>query len=371
VGNLFSDNEEPWYHSCVQVCPIGNDRALAIGFRGTFPTRTELVFKTVSADLKLGPSETLAPCNVNDRLTFHFQAVGDAARGQAHIVYLDDGLTTSHARFSDGRWTVAKRVIPVASFAPQVTVNPKGDLLLLAADYDGQIWQASQPLGGAWSEPVRLSGIAGPNVSALFAQTGYGTGGPISAARSENGRIPFLLSEITDDRTARAELRLAVAGGSGQHLAPEQPLMVTRKGKALDIEIRLTGLRASDLARKGNSWLVTIPAQKTRALKLRFSGGSPTAAGAFWFEADGRSVPLNGRPAIETSRCDAFSASGYGKIRAVLELDNLPADLQLDRAWVETYWDERLIDIAPYQPETAARLALTPDLITRTYKRAV
>ena len=106
VGDLFSDKEEPWYHSCVQVCPVGNDRAVAIGFRGTFPTRTELVFKSVSADLKFGPSETLAPCNVNDRLTFHFQAVGDPARGTAHIVYLDDALTVSHAylRTAGGRW---------------------------------------------------------------------------------------------------------------------------------------------------------------------------------------------------------------------------------------------------------------------------
>ncbi len=371
VDNLFCDKEEPWYHSCVQVCPVGDDRALAIGFRGAFPTRTELVFKTVSADLKLGPSETLAPCNVNDRLTFHFQAVGDPARGSAHIVYLDEGLTVSHARFSDGRWTVAKRVIPVASFAPQVTVDPKGDLLLLAADYDGHIWQASQPLSGAWSESMRLPGIAGPNVSALFAQTGYGTGGLISAARSDSGRVPFLLSEITDDRTARAELRLATAGGSGHSLAPEQPLTVTRKGGALDIEIRLTGLRAGDLTRKGHSWLVNIPAQKSRALKVRFAAGSPIGASASWFEADGRSVPVNAHPAIETSLCDAFSSSGHGKIRAVLALDNLPADLQLHRAWVETYCDGTLIDMAPYQPETAARLALTPDLITRTYKRAI
>lgn len=371
VGNLFSDNEEPWYHSCVQVCPIGNDRALAIGFRGTFPTRTELVFKTVSTDLKLGPSETLAPCNVNDRLTFHFQAVGDPARASAHIVYLDEGLTVSHARFSDGRWTVAKRVIPVAAFAPQVSLNPKGDLLLLAADYDLHIWQTSQPLSGAWSEPVCLPGIAGPNVSALFAQTGYGTGGLISAARSDSGRVPFLLSEITDDRTARAELRLAMAGGSAQCLAPEQPLTITRKGEALDIEIRLTGLRAGDLARKGNSWLVNVPAQKSRALKIRFAAGSPLGAGAFWFEADGRSVPVNAHPAIETSICDAFSSSSHGSIRAILELDSIPADLQLDCAWVETYCDGRLVDMAPYQPETASRLALTPDLITRTYKRAV
>jgi len=371
VGNLFSDKEEPWYHSCVQVCPVGNDGAVAIGFRGTFPTRTELVFKTVSADLKFGPSETLAPCNVNDRLTFHFQAVGDPARGTAHIVYLDEALTVSHAYLSNGRWPVAKRVIPVASFAPQVTVNPSGDLLLLAADYDGRIWKASQSVGQAWSEPMCLAGIAGPNVSALFAQTGYGTGGLISVARSDSGRVPFLLSEITDDRTARAELRLAIAGGSGHCLAPEHPLTVTRKDKALGIEIRLTGLCARDLMHKGNSWLVNIPAQKNRALKVRITAGDPITTTASWLEADGRVVPTKASAAIEASLCDAFSSNDHGTIRAVLEPDNLPAELQLDRAWVETYGNGRLIDMAPYQPETAARLALTPDLITRTYKRAV
>jgi len=105
--------------------------------------------------------------------------------------------------------------------------------------YDGRIWKASQPLAGGWSEPKRLPGIAGPNVSALFAQTGYGTGGLISAARSDAGRVPFLMAEITDDRTARAELRLSAVGGNGQILAPEQPLTITQKARTLDIESAL------------------------------------------------------------------------------------------------------------------------------------
>jgi hypothetical protein len=193
----------------------------------------------------------------------------------------------------------------------------------------------------------------------------------ISAARSDAGRVPFLLAEITDDRTARAELRLSAAGGNGQILAPERPLTIKTKGRSLDIEVHLSGLCPRDLARKANSWLVTIPAQKSRALKIRIAAGDPITATASWHEVDGRVVPVNARAAIKTSLCDAFSSNDHGTMHAVLEFENLPTELQPDRAWVETYSDGRLIDMAPYQPETAARLALTPDLITRTYKRAV
>lgn len=371
AGDLFTPGEDPWYHSCVQVLPIAKDRAVAIGFRGAFPARTELVFKTVSAQLELGPSETLAPCNVNDRLTFHFQAVGDPERASAHIVYLDEGLTVSHAHFSQGRWIVAKRVIPVASFAPQICVNPNGDLLLLAADYDGHIWKASCSFGGDWSEPTKLTGILGPNISSLFAQTGYGTGGLISAARSENGRVPFLMSEITDERTATARLRLCEVGADAHGLAPHSPLSIKQKGRAIDIEVHLGGLTEVDLRNRANSWLVNIPAQKSRTLKIRFAAGNPVAATALLHDTDGRLVPIDVHAAIETSACDAFSPASHGTIHAVLEMDRRDAGLQLDRAWVETYRGEELVDLAPYQQETAARLAQTPDLITRTYKRMV
>jgi hypothetical protein len=329
------------------------------------------VFKTVSAQLQLGPSETLAPCNVNDRLTFHFQAVGDPARGCAHIVYLDDGLTVSHARFAAGRWTIARRVIPVASFAPQISVNSRGALLLLAADYDGCVWKASRPFAGEWSEPIKLKGISGPNISSLFAQTGYGTGGLISAARSDRGRIPFLMADITDERTATAELRLYEVGGGEQVLVPESPLTIKKKGSAIDVEIHLAGLSETDLTNCANSWLVNVPAHKSRGLRIRVAAGRPIAATASWHEADGRIVPMTTHAAIETSPCDAFSSASHGTIRAVLEMERADTGLQLDRAWVETYNGDELVDLAPYQQETAARLALAPELITRTYKRMV
>ena len=371
VGNLFAANEQAWYHSCVQVLPVAEDRAVAIGFRGSFPSKTELVFKTVSATLKMGPSETLAPCNVNDRLTFHFQAVGDPARECAHIVYLDEGLSVSHAHYAGGGWIVAKRIIPVASFAPQICINGNGDLLLLAADYEGQIWKATRPFRGEWREPSIVPNVTGPNVSALFAQTGYGTGGLISAARSEDGRVPFLMAEIRDERTSTAALRIAAAGGMQEILATENTLTITQTGAMLDVAIGLAALSRGDLKQTGNSWLVVIPAQKSRALKVRLAGGDTVTASVAWLEADGRLSPVKARATITTSLCDAFSPEEHGAIRAVLQMDAEPMDLQLDRAWVETYCGERLIDMAPFRPETAARLALNPDLITRTYKRMV
>jgi hypothetical protein len=371
VGNLFGANEQAWYHSCVQVLPVAEDRAVAIGFRGSFPSKTELVFKTVSAALEMGPSETLAPCNVNDRLTFHFQAVGDPARECAHIVYLDEGLSVSHAQYSGGRWIVAKRIIPVASFAPQICINGDGDLLLLAADYEGQIWKATRPFRGEWSEPSIVPNLTGPNVSALFAQTGYGTGGLISAARSEDGRVPFLLAEIKDERTSTAALRIAAIGGLPGILATEGALTITQTGPTLDVDIRLAALSRSDLKEKTNSWLVVIPAQKSRALKVRLAGGDAVTASAAWLEADGQHSPMKAHATIRTSLCDAFSPEEHGAIRTVLAMDAEPMDLRLDRAWVETYCGERLVDMAPFQPEMAARLALNPDLITRTYKRMV
>jgi hypothetical protein len=186
VCNLFAGEEEPWYHSCVQVLPVKKDQAVAVGLRGTFPTKTELVFKTVSANLELGRSIALAPCNVNDRLTFHFQAVGDAQRECAHIVYLDEELSVSHARFAGDKWTVTPAVMPFASFAPQICVHRRGDAMLLAADYEGRLWKCTRSVLSGWKEPMELSESRGPNISALFAQTGYGSGGLITAAHSSS-----------------------------------------------------------------------------------------------------------------------------------------------------------------------------------------
>jgi hypothetical protein len=371
VGNLFTANEGAWYHSCVQVLPVAKDRAVAVGFRGSFPSKTELVFKTVSATLEMGSSEMLAPCNVNDKLTFHFQAAGDPARDCAHIVYLDEGLSVSHAEYAGGRWIVTKRIIPVASFAPQICINGAGDLLLLAADYEGQIWKATRPFRGDWSEPSILPNVVAPNVSALFAQTGYGTGGLISAARSESGRVPFLMAEIKDERTSTAALYASSIGGGAGVLAPQQTLAIKQKGGTIDTEIRLAGLGKHELKQPGNSWLVTIPAEKGRALKIRIAAGDTITASTSYVETDGKVSPLSAHATVRTSLCDGFSGEPHGTICAILDTDPEVSGLHTDCAWVETYSGGQLIDIAPFQPETAAKLALNPGLITRTYKRMV
>jgi hypothetical protein len=224
---------------------------------------------------------------------------------------------------------------------------------------------------GEWSEPSVVSGIAAPNVSALFAQTGYGTGGLISAARSENGHVPFLMADITDERTATAALRLAEIGGDAGVLASGETFAIRQKGRTLDVEIRLAALTKSELNDTSRSWLVVVPAQKSRALKIRLSGGEPITASAGWLEPNGSFSPLKARTTIASSICDAFSSEDHGTLHATLTLDAEPTDLQPDSAWAETYSGDRLIDMAPFQPETAARLTRDPSLITRMYKRMV
>jgi hypothetical protein len=335
---LFADGETPWYHSCVQVEPIGADTALAIGFRGEFPTRTELVFKTISRELKAGPSFTLAPCNINDQLTFHFQAVGDPARGRAHIAYLDDGLHVSHAVY-DGKWTVVKDVMPFPAYAPQVTLDPDGKLAMVAVDYDGAIWTASSPDGHVWTKPVHLAGLPASTVSGLFGRTGYGSGGLISAARSDSGRVPFLWGVITDDHQARAKLYAASLGRRSGLMFAEPVLTLTREGGQMKGELRLASLRKADL---GKRWRVLVPRQ----------GAEPVA-----FDV----------PADQAQFADAF-AQGVASLRF-----SLPAQdgMAPEKAWAESYDGEALVDLAPFEMEAAARTTLAPLRIPAIYKRII
>lgn len=305
IGDLFEKDETRWYHSCVQVEPISKDLALAIGFRGEFPNRTELVFKTVSSDLKLGPAKTLARCNVNDRLTFHFQAVGDATRGAAHIVYLDNGLSVSHALYENDAWHVTENVVPVACFAPQICINEDGDAALIAPDYEGTLWRASWSKAKGWGATKKFRGSA-PNISMSFAQTGYGTGGLISAARSTNGRVPFLFATIDDDKTAHATLHASALARSCS-FDSGKPLTVTASGKTIQTEIRLNTLRASDL--KDRKFVIVIPAEAGRALKLEITDGKGRAS---WQERDGSLTQELASVKITTELHVAFSHNDHG-----------------------------------------------------------
>jgi len=369
IGDLFEAGEARWYHSCVQVEPIAKDKALAIGFRGEFPSKTELVYKTVSADLKLGPAKTLARCNVNDRLTFHFQAVGDAARSRAHIVYLDNGLSISHALFENDQWHVTENVVSAACFAPQIAIDPNGDLALVVPDYDGRLWTSAWSKEKGWGEARTIPGLA-PNVSMQFAQTGYGTGGLISAARSTKGNVPFLFARIENDQMAHAKLYASAVGGETS-FDRSKPLSVAANGKHVEAEIRFTGLRASDLTQTGKRWVVVIPAEAGRALKLEFKSlPAGLAANAYWLERDGNYGTEVASIKTATELCDAFSHNDCGVIHASLDLAQTSA-LATDQAWVEAYAGATLLDIAPFDPETAAKMALSPQDIPRAFKRMV
>ncbi|HSZ75478.1 MAG TPA: hypothetical protein VK779_11710 [Rhizomicrobium sp.] len=369
VGGLFEAGEARWYHSCVQVEPIAKDKALAIGFRGEFPSRTELVYKIVSSDLKLGPAKTLARCNVNDRLTFHFQAVGDAARSRAHIVYLDNGLSVSHALFENDAWHVTENVLSVACFAPQIAIDEAGNAALIAPDYDGQLWTSAWSKAKGWCTPKKLRGLA-PNVSMQFAQTGYGTGGLISAARSTNGSVPFLFARIENDQTAHAKLYASRIGGEAL-FDVNKPLSIAADGKHVEVGIRLAGLHASDLKQTGRRWVVAVPAEAGRALKLEFKSlPAGLAANAYWLERDGRYVADVASVKTSVELCDAFSHNDCGVIRASLDLSQI-TPLATDQAWVEAYAGATLLDIAPFDPETAAKMALSPEGIPRAFKRMV
>ncbi len=370
IGDLFEAGEAPWYHSCVQVVPVAVDRALAIGFRGEFPAHTELVFKEVTAGLGLGRSQSLAPCNVNDHLTFHFQALGDPARGRAHVVYLDERLSVSHAAYENGAWTAVRDVLPMPCYAPQLSRNETGGLVLIAVGYDGILRMASW--NGAWSAPRAIDGIEGPNISARFALTGYGTGGIISAARACNGRVPLVSARILDDVVGRARLEAAVLGyGNGLVLSPGSPLSVAVVGEQVEIAVALTALTQSDLTNQGAVWRVVIPAGAKGALEVAFSAAAEgLSAQAAWRHRNG-GVETIAAAVDAVAHChDAFSAEMaalHGSVAAGAESSSLEAR----KAWVETYQTGELVDLAGCAPETAAVMALDPGRIPTSFKRMV
>ncbi len=175
-------DRSPIHHSCVQL--FGPDRA--VGFRGEFPTRTELCEKRTG-----GEWGRLAKCNVNDRTTFHFGA------SRSVIAYLDDGLAVSLV----GR----RNIIPIPCFAPNVSfIND--ELNVFACDYHGSIWRWREG-----SEVLERLPIEGPNISPLFAMTGYGTGGMLIPHEIRGDRIPILISRIEDEQTGTACLELEFA----------------------------------------------------------------------------------------------------------------------------------------------------------------
>lgn len=380
-GRLFNSGEARWHHSAVQIVPVGTDRAMAIGFRGEFPTRTELVAKEISLSLAAGESETVAPCNVNDQLTFHFQAVGDAARSSAHVVYLDEGLSVSHAAYRAGRWTVEKGVFAEPAFAPQVTRDHAGNLALLVCDYDGEIWTAGHSAGN-WGTPRRLTDAPLVSVSAAFGRTQYGTGGLISAPTALGSDVAFLAARIEDDRDGTASLWFGRAGSrDGLRIDAGRRLEARQNGRMLIVELPLVGLTATELATDGNVWLVKIPEDgggtlallvrgtrngpRTELLRITtFSGATierlatarlaPIFTDPCWpSEAPAgltlsAELPANARPIVAACRAETFANAPP---------DGLPlADL---------------VDLAPFHEDINAAAADRPARIPQLFKRIV
>lgn len=182
-----------WYHSCLQVIPLISG-ALVIGFTGRFPIETNMMGCLVSDDMEFGEPFIIDQCNVNDRLTFHFQAV--AHEGTVSIVYLGSGLSVREAVYNSNIWTL-RTVDDHPSFAPQNISTPSG-VKIIWCTYDGHVRTEN-------GDPI----CSGPNISPSFALTGYGTGGIIAPARWLNANnIPFLMATITDESNARARLEL-------------------------------------------------------------------------------------------------------------------------------------------------------------------
>ncbi len=200
--------------------PLSADRAVAIGFRGLFPTDTTLVFQEIDTDLCNVGDEIDIECNVNDRTTFHFQAVSDFSRELAHVVFLGADLCVQHAvYFGDTvHWTDGP-AIDGPCFAPQITLDWDGVETIMAADYRGNIRVGKDKV---------LRGVRGPNISPLYALTGYGTGGMISGAHTVNGKIPLLVSRITDEYKGEAEL--SVHYFDEDALAPYEPAETENMG---------------------------------------------------------------------------------------------------------------------------------------------
>ncbi len=144
--DLFEGKPE-WHHSCVQVLPFSKRRAVAVGFAGRFPLETVLVAREVDDELNLGPSNVVAPCDVNDQITFHFQAIGDPERGRAAVTYLGPGGRIDHATWNGAVWRIEEAIVPFAAISPQNTLLADGEIGVLCADYEGRMFDHLWPGG--------------------------------------------------------------------------------------------------------------------------------------------------------------------------------------------------------------------------------
>ena len=374
TASLFEETEEPWYHSCVQMLPIDATHALAVGFCGKFPDNTNLIAKTVDIECNCSATQYIANCNVNDKLTFHFQAVGDPSRNAAHIVYLDKGLHVSHAQYSLGTWEIRKDIIQSACFAPQIAVNQDGALALLAYSYEGTVWSSTWSQGIGWREAYPLENALSPNVSALFGQTGYGTGGSICCARSTSGEIFSLCSNFVDDYSGTSRLTYWSYPIIPICLDKKSPLCIVSDQNNIDITILLESFveRIVD-----DYFLINIIVPILDGEHLKFSYSTNDHVERLVVELYSKTGYKEIAPEFKTQFVfsDCFSANApTPSIKLSVAIDLRKKKLIPNSAWAELYFtdlEHTTVDIAPYKEETNACLSKCPTKIPTTFIRAL
>lgn len=378
---LFQLGEVHWHPSCVQMLPVARSRAIALGFRGDFPTRTELVAREFDMDLKAGEARAVAPCNVNDQLTFQFQAIGDPSRGEAHVAYLDEGLTTSYAHWKGGRWMIERGLFRAPSFAPQLTLGADGAVALLLCDYEGRIWRSCKSAGGHWtpSEIVRGAGYVG--ISPAFGRTSYGTGGLISAARSSTPDVPYLAGHVDAGASGNARLVLGSALADGALRFAPGGASAKADGQTLKIVCQLEAFDPDEAARLQAAWQVrvgdAVGAIITTTVRTCESG---LIADAWRSTARGESSPFAVGVAVQATPRSAFEGEGPACLAWELPLsgNSLVAPLAVTaysfrgaRGSVAEIVDGEMVDLYPYVPEANAIVARDPSRLAEVFRRLV
>ena len=371
---LFSDAPE-WHHSCVQVLPYAKRRAVAVGFAGRFPVETVLVAKEIDDELNIGQSTVIGPCDVNDQITFHFQAFGDAERGRATVTYLGPRGRIDHATWNGSAWAIAEAIVPFPTIAPQSTLLPDGKIGVVCADYEGRMFALASHSKG-WSKPRAISDAGLVTISPAFARTGYGTGGIISAVRGADGSMPFLASQMSLDPEGPSKLFLGRAGGDeALTFTSAAPLGISIDTTAVTFTLRLAGGTTADLRRDGVAWQIQLQERGGASRQVWVLGGAEPQV--LLFET------INGVNAVEAKR-----AVGSVDLRCSNEGSELVVTLSaaLDRAnqssiSAQTFEDVtrgasglpvgRMVDLVPYVPEPNSIVTLDPRRLPQVFRRII
>jgi hypothetical protein len=372
---LFKDAPE-WHHSCVQVLPCGKGKAVAVGFAGSFPRDTVLVARQVDDELTFGETDTIGPCDVNDQITFHFQAFGDPERNRAVVTYLGPRGRIDHASWNGATWQVEEGIVPFQVICPQNTLLSNGEVGVLCADYEGRMHALSSS-AGAWSAPVAVSRAGLVTISPAFARTGYGSGGIISVARSAGVDMPYLAGELALDPQAPAKLHLGNVGGHYPltFAASSQPT-ATWENDQLVLRAGVCGGGQDDLHRSGLGWRFCVSDSSgfvSQAWILSGVGGPRTLL--FRFQGNGHAP--EGRPVQGTVTLSRQSSGA--ELVARLSSDFIPAPGAPVVATSYTGVSAipmavptgHMVDLVPFEQEPNSQVARDPGLLPQVFRRMV